>query len=89
MAQGLEKKWLTDLNAFAPKPDLVILLDLQPSVSVKRTSTNEKFENLNFLSKVRKNYLRLAKEEKFYTVDASGGKKAVQERIRKIIGKSL
>src|SRR3989344_5612667 len=44
MAQGLDKKWLTELNAFATKPDLVILLDLNPEVSVKRTSTNEKFE---------------------------------------------
>lgn len=89
MAQGLDKNWLEKLNAFAPKPALTILLDLQPEVSVKRTTTNEKFENLVFLKKVRENYLQLAKEEKFPVIDASGEKKAVQEAIRKISGKLL
>ncbi len=83
VAQGLDKTWLTELNAFAIKPDLTILLDLASEVSVKRTSTKEKFETLEFLTKVRKNYLALANEEKFSVIDAGRAKNAVQEDIRK------
>ncbi len=85
MAQGLDKKWLSDLNSFAPKPDLIILLDLSPEVSVKRTSTNEKFEKLEFLKKVNNNYKTLAKEFGFVTIDASKGKSEVREEIRSIV----
>lgn len=85
VAQGLDKKWLKDLNAFALKPDLTILLDLDPEISVKRTSTNEKFEKLEFLKKVRENYFVLAKEANFALVDASKGKKTVQENIQTIV----
>ena len=89
MAQGLDKKWLTELNAFATKPDLVILLDLNPEVSVKRTSTNEKFETLDFLKKVNHNYKLLAKENGFAVVDASKGKSEVREEIRSIVQKII
>ncbi len=85
VAQGLDKTWLTELNAFAIKPDLTILLDLDPEVSVKRTSTKEKFETLEFLKKVRKNYLALANEEKFSVIDAGRAKNAVQESIRNVV----
>lgn len=89
MAQGLDKKWLQELNAFAPKPDLVILLDLPPDVSVKRTSTNEKFEKLEFLKKVSSNYKALAKEFGFVIVDAAKGKSEVRDAIRSIVQKIL
>jgi len=89
MAQGLDKKWLTELNAFATKPDLVILLDLNPEISVKRTSTNEKFEKLEFLKKVNSNYKVLAREFGFVTIDASKGKSEVKEEIRSIVQKII
>lgn len=84
-AQGLSIEWLKELNSFAVKPDVIILLDLEPEISAKRISTNEKFENVEFLKKVRENYLKLAVEENFEIVDASGKKEEVQKEIQKIV----
>ena len=38
--------------------DLTLLIDSNPKISAKRTSTEEIFENAEFLRKVRKNYLK-------------------------------
>lgn len=84
-AQGLSMEWLKELNSFAVKPDVVILLDLEPEISAARISTNEKFENVEFLKKVRENYLKLAEQENFAVIDASKNKTEVQKEIQKIV----
>jgi dTMP kinase len=56
-AQGVDRQWLLKINEFAPKPDLVFLLDLDPKAGAQRTDTNEIFENEDFLSRVRSGYL--------------------------------
>lgn len=88
-AQGLDWKWLEELNSFAPKPDVVILLDMRPDIAYKRTSTQEKFETAGFLTKVRQNYLKLAQENNFFIVDVTGAKTKVQEEIQNIAGKII
>ncbi|HIJ98567.1 TPA: dTMP kinase [archaeon] len=87
--QGLNEKWLRALNSFALKPNLVILLDINPRIALKRIRGKEKFETLNFLYKVRKNYLALARKEKFTIIRADMSKKAVQAEIRNAVGKLL
>lgn len=63
-ARGLDLEWLIDLNKFAIRPDLVILLDLPAKESMKRIngrSIKTEFDKIAELQKkVRKNYLRLA-----------------------------
>ena len=88
-AQGLDWNWLKELNSFAPKPDLTLLIDLRPDIAVKRTSTKEKFETQNFLEKVSKNYERLAKEEGFVVINGGRGKTVVQKDIRKAISEKI
>ncbi len=88
-AQGLDWDWLVDLNSFAPKPDLTILLDLRPDIAVKRTTTEEKFEELEVLKKVNKNYKKLAKKNNFKIVDASKGKTVVQKEVRRAVSEHL
>lgn len=66
-ARGLDLEWLINLNAFAPRADLVILLDLPVKESIKRIngrSIRSEFDKIVELQKkVRENYLKLA--EKF------------------------
>ncbi|ACS89216.1 MULTISPECIES: dTMP kinase [Thermococcus] len=66
-ARGLDLNWLINLNAFAPRADLVILLDLPVKESINRIngrSIRSEFDKIVELQKkVRKNYLKLA--EKF------------------------
>lgn len=58
-------------------PDLTLLFDLAPEVAMERVGRRgqdtEKFERIDFLVKVRANYLRLAKEEpaRFVVLDAA------------------
>ncbi|GAB6102538.1 dTMP kinase [Thermococcus atlanticus] len=63
-ARGLDLEWLIDLNKFAIRPDLVILLDLPAKESMKRIngrSIKTEFDKIAELQKkVRENYLRLA-----------------------------
>jgi len=63
-ARGLDLDWLIDLNRFAIKPDLVILLDLPVKESMKRIgsrSIKTEFDKIVELQKkVRENYLKLA-----------------------------
>ncbi|ASJ07650.1 dTMP kinase [Thermococcus pacificus] len=62
-ARGLDLEWLIDLNRFAVRPDLVILLDLPVKESMKRIngrSIKTEFDKIAELQKkVRENYLKL------------------------------
>lgn len=63
-ARGLDLEWLIDLNRFAVRPDIVILLDLPVKESMKRIngrSIKSEFDKIAELQrKVRENYLKLA-----------------------------
>nr|HIK01047.1 dTMP kinase [Candidatus Undinarchaeales archaeon ERR594346 U_76725] len=85
--QGEDTDWLIGLNEFAREPDLVILMDLEPSVALKRSEEGEKFEALGFLTKTRKNYMKFS--DHFTIVDASKSKDEVQEELRRIVGDFL
>jgi dTMP kinase len=99
-AAGISTDWIMELNRFAPTPDLVLLLDISPEVSLRRiTSKNnfrarfkevEYFEKKDFLSKVRDLYLELAKKHKnFAVIDASPSVGEVQTSIRKKVSRLL
>ncbi len=56
-------------------PDLTILFDIDPAVAVQRCGKRgeqTKFEKIEFLEAVRRNYLSIAREEKerFFIIDA-------------------
>lgn len=66
LANGMSFDWLINLDKGLPKEDIVIVLDIDPSVSYKRSRDNnfviDTFEKDKiFLEKVRENYLDLAK----------------------------
>lgn len=58
----------------APKPNLVIILDISPRTSLerikKRKSKQDKFENLNYLEKVRKAFLSYKKDKRVVIINA-------------------
>ncbi|AEH23920.1 dTMP kinase [Pyrococcus yayanosii] len=63
-ARGLDVEWLISVNSFAPRPHLVILLDLPAKESMRRVrlrGAESEFDKLLELQrKVRENYLKLA-----------------------------
>ncbi len=68
------RSWLEELNRGLPEPDFVFLLDIDPRVALERLEvrgTKSLYEKLNYLERVRENYLRLAEEKGFIVLDAS------------------
>jgi dTMP kinase len=66
LANDMNFDWLFNLDKGLPKEDIVIVLDIDPSISYKRSIDNnfvmDEFEkNISFLGKVRNAYLNLAK----------------------------
>jgi dTMP kinase len=72
------------------EPDLTILLDLAPEISLGRLGGRaelEKFENLENLRLVRENYLAIARGRKnAHVVDAAGPIGEVERAILDIVG---
>lgn len=94
-AQGLDLRWLIELNKYFPKPDLTIIIDTFPEECVKRVEQAKpdkvKFENVEFLSKVRKNYMNFPAVMKEKIVMINGDREIekvfddVLKEVRKVI----
>ncbi|WP_407422288.1 dTMP kinase [Methanobrevibacter sp.] len=82
-------EWIGELNRYAKKPDLLILLDLDVKKSVSRTSGEDTFENEEFLTGVRDNYLNLAKNYEHQIIDANNGINKVSSDIKKAVAPYL
>jgi len=91
LAYQKPKKWIKEINQFVKQPDLVLLLDLDINLAIKRCSGEYEFEKESFLSNVRNTYLELAKinENIFKVINANNSPKLVQSDIRKVISPLL
>nr|WP_294997959.1 dTMP kinase [uncultured Methanobrevibacter sp.] len=81
--------WIGELNRYAKKPDLLILLDLDVKTSVARTSGKDTFENEEFLTGVKENYLKLAENYTCEIIDADRGVNKVSSDIKKAVAPYL
>ncbi len=73
---------------FILEPDLTILFDVSPEISLKRISSREsksKYEHLDFLKRVRHNYLQLAKKYDWEIIDAGKDPKEVLSEVREMV----
>ena len=87
---SVDKDWIYEVNLHTPRPDLIIVLDLDVNEAIIRCDKEEVFENVQFLEKTRKNYLDLLKiENNIVVVDAKDSPDKVQEKIRKVIQEKL
>ena len=78
--------WIKEINKFAKIPDLVLLLDLDVKKSVERCDGTDEFENEEFLTGVKQNYLELAKSnDNFKIIDANNGPNKVSSDIKKAV----
>ncbi|MFN3621899.1 MAG: dTMP kinase, partial [Nitrososphaerales archaeon] len=87
VASGLDRKWLETLDQGLPEPNKVILLDISPSTSLKRKlrgrDLNEK--DLKYLKRVRKTYLKIAKEYGWSVVNAEQDVKEVHKEVWSLV----
>ena len=81
--------WLEKINKeVITEPDLTFLFDIDPEKGLERAESRgnkSRFEHLEYLSEVRKNYLKIAKERGFVIIDASKPKDDVFNDVMKHI----
>ena len=82
-------EWIEVLNRYAKKPDLLILLDLDVKKSVARTSGKDTFEDEEFLTGVKENYLNLVENYEHQIIDANNGINKVSSDIKKAVAPYL
>lgn len=86
----IKPEWIYEINKYTPRPDLTIILDINEEEAINRCDKEDAFENKEFLTKTRKNYLKLLEtEENIIKIDASKSIEEVQKEIQKQIKKHL
>ncbi|MFX1408279.1 MAG: dTMP kinase [Promethearchaeota archaeon] len=83
--------WVKNINKFAGMPDTTIILDIEPQISLSRKNqpNREKFENTDFLEKVRNTYLKRAKELNYFVVNTNDIIELAQEKIQNFVKSKL
>lgn len=82
--------WISEINKYAKKPDLVLLLDIDVELAIERCSGEDEFEKKSFLSNVKNKYLDLANANaNFKIINANNGPNKVQSDIRKSVAPFL
>ncbi len=84
---GMDKEWIRTLNKNVRKPDVVIFIDIDPEISLKRqrAAPNDRLEKVDLLQKVRKVYTEIAGEEKFFVVKGDRPKEDVFKDVKLVV----
>ncbi|UCH57035.1 MAG: dTMP kinase [Candidatus Bathyarchaeota archaeon] len=89
-AGGVSLDWIREMNRFAPKPDLAILLDILPEFGLQRVERKKTvFEVSDYLRKVREIYLRLVEQGELKRIDADKPKTLVQGEVLALVEELL
>jgi dTMP kinase len=89
-AQGVDPKWLREINRFAEKPNLAIYLDIPAETSLGRIRRKKSvLENLELQRRVREQYLQLVQTGELVLVDATQPTKKVAETIYSLVNVQL
>ena len=85
-AQGLDTKLLISKNSRFLKPDIAFVLDVEPETALKRIEyrEKEKFEKLDFMKRIRNNFLKMPKlmKDNIKIIDASNPINSVFNQIK-------
>ncbi|MGD2200358.1 MAG: dTMP kinase [Candidatus Bathyarchaeota archaeon] len=81
-AGGIDLDWIREMNRFAPRPDMTLLLDILPEYSLQRVNRKKTvFEDSDYLRKVREIYLGMVETEELVRLDADKPVRVVQAEI--------
>ena len=78
-AQGLDSRWLTEMQKFLPTAALTILLDIAPETAVQRKAVDrDRYErDLELQNRVRDSYHRQAAAADWIRIDGERAKDAI------------
>jgi dTMP kinase len=86
-AQGLDPRWLIDIQRFLPAPALTILLDIAPETAAGRKTTGrDRYErDLALLTHVRTSYLQQSKDPRWVQINGERTKADVAADVRQAV----
>ena len=91
--KGIDINFIESLNEFATKginADVYILIDVPVEVALKRKKEKTRFENKNFLERVRRGYLELSKKYKnVHVIDGTKNEEEVFSEVLKALSSIL
>jgi len=91
--QGIDMKMLIEKNKKFLKPDIALIMDVNPKAALERIKyrEKEKFEKIEFMKKIREKFLKLPKllKDNIKVIDASKNLDLVFEDIKKEVDKLL
>lgn len=78
-------------SPFTRPPDLTLYFDIDPETGAKRSGATNKFEQSDYLERVRENYERLldAEPARFVRIDASRSPEEVIEAVERVLGEAI
>ena len=82
-AQGLDPRWLADVQKFLPPPALTIMLDIAPETAVQRKAVDrDRYErDLAMQARVRDSYRRQAAAGAWVVIDGERPKAAIAQDV--------
>ena len=91
VAHGLPLRWLSILEDGLPEPDLVLVLDVSPRLSFERKRNNRDLheKEIDYLRKVRRVYLRLARRLRWIVINGDRDRKIVHSKIWRTVSPLL
>lgn len=91
--RGLDLEKIKVMNEFATRgisPDIVILIDVPVEIALERLGERSRFEDPDFLKRVRAGFLKLAKEfENVFVIDGTRGEEEVFKEILQALSSVL
>lgn len=92
-ARGLDRDELLRLNAFAPKPDVLLIMDIAPNVGLARVRSRgdvaDLFEKEDELARAREIFLALAGDTRTHVIDATQPLGVITQQVRELVGAKL
>ncbi|PVU71698.1 dTMP kinase [Candidatus Nanobsidianus stetteri] len=92
--EGIDIEWLKCVSKYIIRPDITFILDVDPKIAVERINSRGKnitsYENIEFLRKVRENFLKLKEifpEDNIIYINGEEKPEEILEKILKIIEK--
>jgi dTMP kinase len=86
---GINKEWIKSIHRDVRKPDVVIFIDIDPEISLKRerAAPNDRLEKVDLLKKVRETYKKMVEEERFFVVNGDRAKEDVFRDVQLVVNR--
>jgi thymidylate kinase len=87
--EGMDIEWLKCVSKYIIRPDITFILDVDPKIAVERINLRSKnitsYENIEFLRKVRENFLKLREIFPNDNIIYINGEEKPEEILEKIL----